>query len=433
MVKASLFFLVLLLLLTIMAGLIAGLMQEKVEDGDDEAKSDGDVKITEPTQKTTASKRPPPLSAPSTSSTEPTVDTSQNLVFCTVSETLLVEDPITEGLCDYAVFSDLEASDEGGFDPADGHSAWEIFKRGVSAANRTVGGVSFSPLNSEQPGSTMRRLEAMGTEVNALADLRMLAMGTLNLRAQQWRTTDSFANVFRQLKSVLKSKQGAVTFLGVWLQTVSNAKSFVKAITKTNDIDLLIVQTHIAPFEGMSDPCVAYLVSQKKADGVVPNYDVADAVLRELRQRPSPSGAVAAAPRVLLSSTLAAVAYVGAPNGADVTLRQRFCDLFFVADIDVTCEGTAGELSASYVKADMAHYATFRHRSTGYFVTFEEIDSLQDKITSYKGKLQGWAFFDVHRDVYWPCKQSRPYRRLEWAVSLLKPSRTARARNEHHA
>ncbi|KAL3226064.1 hypothetical protein MRX96_004508 [Rhipicephalus microplus] len=43
-------------------------------------------------------------------------------------------------------------------------------------------------------------------------------------------------------------------------------------------------------------------------------------------------------------------------------------------------------------------------------------------ISSYKNKLDRWAFFDVQRDVYWPWGLGDPYQCLKLAASLLRPS-----------
>ncbi|KAL1467139.1 hypothetical protein MTO96_026268 [Rhipicephalus appendiculatus] len=268
------------------------------------------------------------------------------LVFCTVGDTLLVPRPITEGVCDYAVFADVQPTDDG-FEPVNGRHAWEVFKRGVSEATKTVGGVSFSPVSGE---TTLRRLAAMGAELSALAHLQMAAMGMLNIRDQHW-AKESLGAAFREFRVALNNLKKAVTFLGVWLRTAQDAENFVDAIKSANYVDLVILQTHVVPYVGMSDPCIVYTISQRNADGVVPSYDVADKVVEGVR---------GSRRRLLFSSTLAAVAYVGAKNGAD--------------------------------------------------------------ISSYRNKLDGWAFFDVQRDVYWPCGLGDSYQRLKLAASLLRPS-----------
>ncbi|KAL3226065.1 hypothetical protein MRX96_004509 [Rhipicephalus microplus] len=101
--------------------------------------------------------------------------------------------------------------------------------------------------------------------------------------------------------------------------------------------------------------------------------DVAERVIEGLR---------GSRQRLLFSSTLAVVAYVGAKNGADVGLRQRFCSLPFVADTDLTCEETAGPLQITYVPYDMTEFITFRHQDAGYFVTFNGNKSLNKKASS---------------------------------------------------
>ncbi|KAL1467138.1 hypothetical protein MTO96_026268 [Rhipicephalus appendiculatus] len=218
---------------------------------------------------------------------------------------------------------------------------------GVSEATKTVGGVSFSPVSGE---TTLRRLAAMGAELSALAHLQMAAMGMLNIRDQHW-AKESLGAAFREFRVALNNLKKAVTFLGVWLRTAQDAENFVDAIKSANYVDLVILQTHVVPYVGMSDPCIVYTISQRNADGVVPSYDVADKVVEGVR---------GSRRRLLFSSTLAAVAYVGAKNGAD--------------------------------------------------------------ISSYRNKLDGWAFFDVQRDVYWPCGLGDSYQRLKLAASLLRPS-----------
>ncbi|XP_070388680.1 uncharacterized protein [Dermacentor albipictus] len=379
-VKESLCCLIVVLVATFVAALIFSFARSRVQD-DDDVETLGPPNEIHTRRHTVA--LPPPTKF--TLSSSPAVTTTRpGLVFCTVSETLLVEQPITEGICDYAVFADLLVTEEG-FEPTNGRHAWEVFKRGVSKATYTVGGVSFSSVSADSASggeNTLRRLVAMNAELSALTNLHMWAMGTLNFRDKQW-AKEPLRAPFQQLRVALKNAQKAVTFLGVWIRTSQEATNFVGAIGNSSYIDLVIVQTHVVPYEGMTDPCVAYTISHRNADGIVPNYDVADKVLDRLRGGPL---------RVLYSSTLAAVAYVGAKNGADVT----------------------------YVPSDMAEFVTFRHQDAGYFVTFEGNQSLSNKISSYRNKVDGWAFFDVQRDVYWPCRRGISYERLKQGASLLR-------------
>ncbi|XP_070394266.1 uncharacterized protein [Dermacentor albipictus] len=402
--------------------LLALVVYYREPERDEDVEDDTTVgAVTEPTMRTklrphyTTSK-----DLPVTPGTIPTPSTTTTIkpMICTVSDTLSIEDPITEGICDYAIFSDLTVVD-GDLKPVQGRYAWEVFKKAISHSDRTLGGVSFSSHKAMEREGTMRKLRSVKDKLLELVvDYKMLALGMLGFRHDFSQREDVFGKTFEYLKAALELRDGSMTFLGLWFITAKNAEAFAKLLGNTQSIDFIIIQTHIT-MTAQNGSCYAYMISEGKEFGDVPNFATAEVALRRLREV-GVDGL-----RVLFSSSMAVMAYVSAKGSPSVGPRRRKCDRSFLADIDSVCRETLGYLQSEYWPDDMSESITFREFGSGYMFVFESINSLNGKATRYGNMTDGWAFFEIQRDVYWPCSTGRAYGRVKHGISVMRGKRSA--------
>ncbi|XP_037515694.1 uncharacterized protein LOC119392813 [Rhipicephalus sanguineus] len=161
------------------------------------------------------------------------------------------------------------------------------------------------------------------------------------------------------------------------------------------------------------------MISQGKEIGDVPNFESAEVALRHLREL-QVDGL-----QVFFSSTMAVMTYVSAKDSPSIGPRRRNCNRFFVADIDSTCRETVGTLQSQYWPDDMSESITYRDAQGGYMLVFESVNSLDDKAKRYGNMTDGWAFFDMQRDIYWPCSAGSAYARVKHGISAMRGQRSA--------
>lgn len=412
---------VILFMLLLAAMLLALVVYYGEAEGDEDVEAATTVgAVTEPAMKTKLRPRhttPKDLPVTPKTTPTPTTTTTPKPMICTVSDTLTIEDPITEGICDYAIFSDLAVAD-GELKPVQGRHAWEVFKRAIGHSDKTLGGVSFSSHKATEREGTMRKLGNVHSKIRELVvNYKMLALGMLGFKHEFSYGEDVFGNTFEQLKAALELRKGSMTFLGLWLVTAKNADAFAKLPGRTRFIDFVIIQTHIT-MTVQNESCYAYMISERKEFGDVPNFAAAEVALTRLREHGVDDV------RVLFSSTMAVMAYVSAKGSPIVSPRVRRCDRSFLADIDSVCRETVGNLQSQYVANDMSESISFTEAETGYMFVFESVNSLNDKGTHYGNLTDGWAFFDIQRDVYWPCSTGRAYGRVKHGISVMRAKRS---------
>ncbi|KAH7952281.1 hypothetical protein HPB52_021131 [Rhipicephalus sanguineus] len=260
-------------------------------------------------------------------------------MICTVGETLTVEDPITDGICDYAIFSEL-AVVGGGLKPVRGRHAWDIFKKAIAHSDKTMGGVSFSSYKASEKEGTMRKLAKMPEKLYQLvSDYKVLALGMLGFNHDFSQQDDVFGKTFEETAEV--------------------------ALTHLRELQV---------------------------DGL----------------------------QVFFSSTMAVVTYVSAKGSPSIGPSSRKCDRFFLADIDSTCRETLGILQSQYWSDDMSDSITYSDARGGYMLVFESVNSLKYKATRFGNMTDGWAFFDIQRDIYWPCSAGSAYSRVKHGISAMR-------------
>ncbi|XP_077564544.1 uncharacterized protein LOC144180008 [Haemaphysalis longicornis] len=116
--------------------------------------------------------------------------------------------------------------------------------------------------------------------------------------------------------------------------------------------------------------------------------------------------------RLLLSSTMAVLAYAG--------YAGKPCERSFVADIDVMCKATPKTSEFRYPVEEMSEFVTYTDGRSEYTFAFDGQRSLSDKVKKYKNVTDGWAFFDIQRDIYWPCALGESYGRVKQGIRVLR-------------
>ncbi|XP_077565026.1 uncharacterized protein LOC144180570 [Haemaphysalis longicornis] len=96
------------------------------------------------------------------------------------------------------------------------------------------------------------------------------------------------------------------------------------------------------------------------------------------------------------------------------------CERSFVVDIDVMCKATPKTSEFRYPVDEMSEFVKYTDLNTEYIFAFEGQRSLSDKVRKYKNLTDGWAFFDIQRDIYWPCTLGTPYGRIKQGIRVLR-------------
>ncbi|KAL1414546.1 hypothetical protein MTO96_007333 [Rhipicephalus appendiculatus] len=82
-----------------------------------------------------------------------------------------------------------------------------------------------------------------------------------------------------------------------------------------------------------------------------------------------------------------------------------------MADADVICISNITTTLESYNQLDMYAYSTYQGSKRQLFLTYETVQSLQDKMNAYQDSTNGWALFETQRDKWKLCKKDN-YLRL---------------------
>ncbi|XP_077484746.1 uncharacterized protein LOC144094702 [Amblyomma americanum] len=200
-----------------------------------------------------------------------------------------------------------------------------------------------------------------------------------------------------------------MTFLGVWLHTAKLARSFVYEVSAMTDVNMIILQTHVSESLVSEGPCVSFPISvtSSNQNRQLPNFEIAKQAAASLRARGDKF-------RVLFSSTLGVMVYAGALHSAEPSSAHKACEKAYMVDSDFTCRRNGSHTKEIYDENGMYAYYAYQSDGRPYFVTLETSKSLQDKMDLYIADVSdGWALFEVQRDVWKPCGRGKDYVRLE--------------------
>ncbi|XP_075548615.1 uncharacterized protein LOC142582611 isoform X2 [Dermacentor variabilis] len=213
-----------------------------------------------------------------------------------------------------------------------------------------------------------------------------------------------------------------MTFLGVWMYKGEIAREFASEVTNVTQINTIIIQTHVSPpFRAGHTLCVARPICAIAETDLIPSFEVAQQAASLFRSRGDKF-------RIVFSSTLGVMVYVGQAVENHPSGPNDGCDSSYMADRDFTCSGGTTSLALEmYDKDEMYAYVVYQDGPKQHFVTYETPGSLLEKMNLYIETLSdGWAFFEAHRDSAQSCADYEHFQRLE-TVQF-----TARNRSRSH-
>lgn len=344
-----------------------------------------------------------------------TVSTQRpGITVCVVGKSFASASLFSGGWCDYAIYPDLEviASE---FAPRHGQSSWRAFKKAIALQPNMGAGVSFSPRNLGNSVSTVASLTRMsGKLVQLVRTMNISAMGVLNFQRHLGASTNTLAAAFKVMDAALKQQSytEGMTFLGAVLVNKQSRTDFVNEVYNMQHLTTIIVQTHLhgdpepPPNVSSTHQCRVFPVSAIHAQSPHQDFKGAVDVVYTLRMNGDKF-------RLLFSSTMAVMMFVGAAESGAPKMTYDLCERAFMVDYDVTCNATVTSGRKTYDHVNKYAYVTFRDGGRNYFAAYESEESLTAKLSRYVRTFSdGWAMFEVQRDVWKSCL-ANDYIRLE--------------------
>ncbi|XP_054927133.2 uncharacterized protein [Dermacentor andersoni] len=276
-------------------------------------------------------------------------------------------------------------------------------------------GVSFSLRDLGNSASTVASLAGMSRELSQLVRrMNISAMGVLNFARHLGVSTNTLATAFKVMNAALKQQSYIewMTFLGAVLINKQSRIDFVNEVHNMEYLTTIIVQTHLhgdpeaRPHVSSTDHCRVFPVSAIRSHSPHQDFDGAVDVVYTLRMNGDKL-------RVLLSSTMAVMVFVGAAKPDAPMKPYDLCERSFMTDYEDTCNATLTNGRKIYDHRNKYAYVTFRNGGHRYFAAYESDESLTEKLGRYVQTFSdGWAIFEVQRDVWKSCLEN-DYIRLE--------------------
>lgn len=319
-------------------------------------------------------------------------------LFCVVGQNFADAAQIVH-FCDYFIYPDLMATG-GRFVPLYGNTSWEAFKEVTRApSSDTVPGVSFSLNQLGQAGSTVELIPTMTAELVNLVQMRINALGLLNfMRHTGGNPVTALDVALQALSRALKGQPDAMTFLGVWLYNTKAVNDFVSEVVAMTSVDTIILQTHMSEPFFSGGPCVSRGVSVKSSTEDLPSFRHAEEAAVSLRAQTRRF-------RILLSSVLGVLLYIGDNNSPEPSDANKPCREATIVDYDVVCS-TNAPTGVTYGDNtdDSYRTVTYTHDNRQYFGSMETAETLETKLSQYVPSVsEGWAVFEVQRDTAGTC------------------------------
>ncbi|KAH6921878.1 hypothetical protein HPB50_005754 [Hyalomma asiaticum] len=267
-------------------------------------------------------------------------------------------------------------------------------------------GLAFSALDASHPNSTVARIPAMRKALKAVVAKKVVAMGVLNFTSDTSNSVSILKTLFQVLNETLRGKQNALTFLGIRIHSKQHAKNFVVDVQKINGLDCVLLQTHLSDAVSVTESCTSRLISYNNTPLEVPCFSNAlevQSALRDARSRL----------RVMFSSTLAAMVYVGASGQSLPTEAGQTCEYNIALDIDIICNLTS-KWAYRTDRINVVETARYSLGAVPHFASFESRETLYKKMDAFlKYSSAGWAAFDIQHDVSAWCFSPDPYHRVQ--------------------
>ncbi|XP_077485169.1 uncharacterized protein LOC144095264 [Amblyomma americanum] len=296
-------------------------------------------------------------------------------VFCSLGENFDDERAIATGYCDYVVYPDLTVAGADDITSMYGSHSWDAFQEAFSKRQPTMAGVSLTSLHATHPGSVVARLPALIPQLRQLVNaLDLRAVGVLDFPRHGGRNTASLGPAYQIMDEVLRGKQNKSIFLGVLLTSSQQAQLFASELSGLGMITTIILETHVSRPLTLGGKCVSQLISLNSPSNVtsLPNLATAEFALAQLRSLRKPL-------RLLFSSTLGAMMYVGGSGAGPITGANQSCEQALMVDIDYACNYTGPQQHWGYDAEHMAPYHYYTSNNYARFYTYENQTSLDAK------------------------------------------------------
>lgn len=194
-----------------------------------------------------------------------------------------------------------------------------------------------------------------------------------------------------------------MTFIGAWLYEPVASQDFAAEVESIPHLKVIILQTHISKLYYAGDICAARPICKKDQTYILPSFEVGQIASSYLQLRGGNF-------TVLLSSTLGAMVYVGKLGSDRPSAVGQECEYSYMVDSDFTCTSNISTTLESYNQAEQYAYATYNDGKRHFFLTYETVQSLQDKMDTYANASTGWALFEAQRDVWKVCSKDDYFR-----------------------
>ncbi|KAK8786063.1 hypothetical protein V5799_007577, partial [Amblyomma americanum] len=148
-------------------------------------------------------------------------------------------------------------------------------------------------------------------------------------------------------------------------------------------ITTIILETHVSRPLTLGGKRVSQLISLNSPSNVtsLPNLATAEFALAQLRSLRKPL-------RLLFSSTLGAMMYVGGSVAGPITGANQSCEQALMVDIDYACNYTGPQQHWGYDAEHMAPYHYYTSNNYARFYTYENQTSLDAKASALPHLLE---------------------------------------------
>ncbi|XP_077547750.1 uncharacterized protein LOC144159997 [Haemaphysalis longicornis] len=330
--------------------------------------------------------------------------------------------------CSHIIYPGLEASESKDqfYHPGGIHS-WTAFTRAIKTMPGFVPGVSFSALFLNESDGTVKRVQDMKAPLKKdLVDIGITCMGLFDYAAK----SDQLSHLkpfFQVLNDTLKGILNGLTFLGVEVHNTQEMGLLVRDIDNILTVQYVVIQTHLSDPVTDRHNCKTRLISYKKAVNDLPSFEIAVAARTALRSSKHKHMGV------MFSSSLAAVAYVGNVSAAWPQNASDKCVTSTSLDVDFICNANLAPSTKRHKpryetdKDNLVEIVKFTIDRVRYFVCYESPAAVENKMTDYmKSPFDGWAVFDIQRDVRADCIGPDPFYRLQVMARIALAARKSK-------
>lgn len=333
---------------------------------------------------------------------------------CVIGLHLTSSAPLKTDFCDYIIYPDLALPDREVV-ASYGGTSWGIFKaqamEGFEESVKTGG--SF--LQSSPVGHLAAQIKPIGELLEAPLNFR--ALGYLDVRFASG-ALEPLKTSFEVFHELLKTKEDAMTFLGVIVPSQSLAGVLAEELQDFRYIDTIILQTHITPstdnitYGNCMAHYVGYLLGEKAHD--VPTLSIAKKTLIAIKKKRKDF-------RIMFSSTFGVMIYT---STQEIKAYNDRCEYAFLATVDALCPETGPGIVLKDDKKERAKYATWEKNGRHHFLSTMDGNDISAVMSDFiEDVSEGWAGFNIELEERNVCKVDEEFAHIERMSFLAKARR----------